>query len=365
MVDRAGPLLFALVLLLASPGLAGCVGTDGSGDGVVVTSQPLFDAFHRLGAEDELSAVPDWTIADEAPAAERVGRPFVVEAEEVVRLGPELVLDQPHPLVSGPAREAMATGVQQAGITYEQVPTEARLHTIQQVLAAAGEAANTPHEEAWQQVRADLAELNRTLEGSPGPSALFLFPASLVAGAGTDAGLVLELAGMRNAAADAGLEGYAQITSEAVQRTGVDRVIATATMHASPEEIAARPMFEGTAVEDRPERVLVVDPSHTTRLGPHVAQAAEDLATWSHAEIPGPQVSPRVDPYEGLACETVTIETQAPNATVRLLGEDHEPGQIRVPDVPEGHYRVLVTAQDASGTARMETMITVEGSACG
>jgi hypothetical protein len=142
-------------------------------------------------------------------------------------------------------------------------------------------------------------------------------------------------------------------------------VIATATTHTTPAEIAGRPMFADTAIEDDPERVLVVDPSRTTRLGPHVADAAESLARWAHPEMPGPRLSPTLDPYEVHACETVTVDTQAPNATVHLLGEDHESGTIRVPDVPEGHYRVDVTARDASGTARMPTMLTVEGSACG
>lgn len=362
---RGAPrLALACVLLLAAVPLAGCVGQTDARDGVIVTSQPLMDAFSVLDAEDELAGVPDWVIVDEPPEAERVGRPFAIEAEEVVRLGPELVLDQPHPLVSGPSRQALASGVQQAGIGYEEVPTEPRLATIERVLSAVGQATGSDHEPAWQDIQADLAELNATLAEAERPRALFVFPAGLAAGAGTDAHVILELAGVENAAADVGLEGYTQITSEAVQRSEVDLVIATATMHASPAEIADRPMFADTAIEDDPGRVLVVDPSHTTRLGPHIVEAATQLASWSHDELPGPRLSPTIEPFEAHACQRVTVETDAPNATVSFLGETHEAGEITVPDVEEGHYRVLVTAEDETGRASMPTLLTVEGSDC-
>jgi ABC-type hemin transport system substrate-binding protein len=361
-VAAARPLAFALLVVLTP--VAGCMGDTGEPEGVIVTSQPLVDAFHELDRADQLAGVPDWAIVDEPPAADRVGRPFVIEAEEVVRREPALVLDQPHPLVTGPSREAMATGVQQAGVGYEKLPSEPALGTVEATLAAAGDATGTDHTDAWQQTRSDLADLNETLADQPRPSALFLFPAGLVAGTDTDVDLILELAGMENAAREAGLTGYAQITDEAVQRTDVDLVIATATMHTTPEEIAGRPMFADTAIEDSPERVLVVDPSRTTRLGPHVAEAASQLAAWSHEEMPGPRLSPTLDPYEVHACEPVDVDVDAPNATVTLLGETHDPGTVTVPDVAEGHYRLTVEARDDTGTATTTTMLTVEGSDC-
>jgi ABC-type hemin transport system substrate-binding protein len=361
---RGLTLALSALLLTAGIGLSGCL-ADGSGSqGVVVTSQPLLDAFHVLDAEDELAGIPDWAIVDQPHEADRVGRPFVVDAERVVRLEPDLVLDQPHPLVSGPSREALASGVQQAGVDHTSVPAEPRLSTIERVLAAAGEATGTDHEAAWDEVQADLAELTETVPDGERPNTLFLFPAGLVAGANTDAGLVLELAGLTNAGADAGLEGYTQISSEAVQRSDVDLVVATATMHQTPAEIAANSMFEDTPIEDTPQRVLVVDPSRTTTLGPHVAQAATHVAQWAHDELPGPRLSPVVDPWEAHACQPIEVRTQAANATVELLGETHDPGTIRVPDVPEGHYRVTVTATDGTGTATIPTLLTVEGSDC-
>jgi len=354
----------AVTLVLAAIPLSGCVGQGDTSEGVVVTSQPLVDAVHVLDRADELAGIPDWAILDDPAEAERVGRPFVIEAEQVVELGPRLVIDQPHPLVSGPSREAMRTGVQQAGIDYRQAPTEANFATIERVLAEAGDATGTDHAAAWSEVRGELAQLNESVPGGEAPDALFLFPAGLVAGAGTDAGLVLELAGLDNAAAEAGLEGYAQITGEAVQRSEVDLVIATATMHKTPSDVAGRPMFEDTPVEDSPERVLVVDPSRTTRLGPHVVEAAASLATWAHEEMPGPRVSPVLDRYQAPACGEVAVAVDAPDATVELLGTEHAPGTVPVPDVEPGHYRVHVTASDDTGTAETWTMLTVEGSQC-
>ncbi|MDX1612140.1 MAG: hypothetical protein R3185_07205, partial [Candidatus Thermoplasmatota archaeon] len=107
-----------LAALLLLPALAGCLspGPADAGDGIVVTGQPLVDAALALGVEDQLAGIPDWTILDAPLPAERLGRPFVLPAEEVLALQPGLVLDQPHPLTSGPEREGLATALAQAGV---------------------------------------------------------------------------------------------------------------------------------------------------------------------------------------------------------------------------------------------------------
>lgn len=366
MVGSRSPWTFAgiatLVLLVAA---TGCISDLGEQRGIVVTSQPLMDAIQQLDGEDQLVGIPDWAIVEEPLPADRVGRPFVIETEELARLEPALVLDQPHPLVSGPSRTALATGLDQAGIEHRRVATGPGFSTIQETYEAAGDATGTSHEPAWQALREDMDTLNATLEEADRPRAMFLFPAGLVAGENTDAGLILELAGMRNAAAEMGLSGYAAMSTEAIQRSEVELVIATATMRATAEEIASRPMFQDTAIEQRPDRVLVVDPSHTTRLGPHVDQAARMLAAWSHPDaFPGPSLSATLAPSKVRACETVNLSVDAPNASVQLLGETYAPGAIEVPDVEEGHYRLTVRASDESGTSSIDTMLSVEGSTC-
>jgi len=358
---RAAPLL--AVAVLAAP-LAGCMATSSGGAGVVVTGQPVLDAFLALDEEDQLAAIPDWAATDSPLAAERVGRPFAIDPETVVRLEPRLVLDQPHPLVSGPSREALADGVERAGIPYETAPVEPELSTVRATLDAAAEASGTDPDPAWSSVQEDLAEVNASLEGVPERSALVLFPAGLVAGEGTDADRVLELAGLSNLAAEAGLEGYRQITDEAVQRSDVDRVLATSTRGETAAEIAAKPMFEGTPVEDEPDRVLVVDPSRTTRLGPQVVDAAERVATWAHPELPGPRVQATVTPLEAPACDTVTVDVDAPNAMVTWQGTEHAPGEVDLGDVEPGHYRLYVHGEDDTGTASITQLVSVEGSTC-
>ncbi len=361
---RAAPVLVTLALL-AVP-LAGCItpSSTPASEGVVVTGQPVLDAFERMNRTDALAGIPDWAATETPTNATRIGRPFTIDAESVIRLDPGLVLDHPHPLVSGPSRDALRTGVEPAGITYRELPTEPRLSTVRTVLDAVEAATGEPADPVWRALQRDLGAVNRTLEGVEPLDALVLFPAGLTAGAGTDADVLMELAHLDNVAAEAGLTGYRQITDEAIQRHGVERVVATSTMRDTPEEIAARPMFEGTPIEGHPERVLVVDPSRTTRLGPYLAQAVEQLATWAHAELPGPRVHVSTQPMKTTACGTIDVTVDAPNATVAWLGQTHPPGGITVPDVPDGHYILEVGGRDATGTATVTQLVTVEGSDC-
>lgn len=352
-----------LAVLVATAPLAGCLATSQPDGGVVVTGQPLADAFLVLDETDRLAGIPAWTALDEPIDADRVGRPFTIDAESVLRLEPALVLDQPHPLFASPGRSSLEADVRAGDVEYRQVTTEPQLSTVRASLDAVADATDASAEPAWRNVTSGLEALNASLEGVDEPTALVLFPAGLTAGSDTHVDVVLDLAGLENAAAEAGLEGYRQITDEAVQRADLDLVVATSTRDETPAEIAAKPMFEDTPIEDTPERVLVVDPSRTTLLGPHVHEAARMLATWTHDEL-GPRIHASVTPLDAEACGTLTVDVDAPNATVDWLGETHDPGTVPVPDVEEGHYRLHVTAEDGSGTARVTQLVTVEGSTC-
>lgn len=357
----------ALAIAILAVPLAGCVTPDPGDEGprtVVVTGQPALDAFDRLDQREHVVGIPDWAGTDEPWNATRLGRPFTIEPETVIRVGPDLVLDQPHPLVSGPSRTALATGMEQAGIPYQRLPIEPTFSTIRTTLEAAENVSGAPAEPAWRNLTASLDELNRTLEGTEQPKALVLFPAGLTAGTGTDADLLLELAGLTNVAAEAGLSGYRQISTEAVRRVGVDLVIATSTMRETPTDIAGKPMLDDTRVDDDPERVLVVDPSRTMRVGPYLDRAAERVATWAHPSLPGPRIHATLDRSQVNACGQLEVTTSAPNATVHLLGDSHDPGTIPVPDVRSGHYQLTITAEDATGRASIVQLVTVEGSKC-
>ncbi len=356
-------------LLLVALLTAGCTSLvpGEEGQGVVVTSQPLYDAFDRLDRAKTVSGLPAWAIVTDPPDAERVGRPFTIPTEEVLALSPHLVLDQPHPLVSGPDRKALRSGLDQAGIPVEIVESPPTLSATTHVLWAAGNASQPAVDPrpVLEEIRANLTELEDRLAGLDRPKTLVLFPAGLTAGAGTDVDTILGLAGLTNVAAEAGLEGYRQISSEAIQQQGVDVVIATATMRQDPETIAKRPMFRGTAVEDRPDRVLVVDPGRTTRMGPYVDQAAWMLAGWAHEEIDGPRVNAWFSPSEADACREVALHTlDGQDAVADVAGHELGVGASPLPELPPGHYRVPVTRTDTATPATIDLILTVEGDAC-
>lgn len=356
-------------VLLVALLTAGCTslvpGQDGQG--VVVTSQPLYDAFEVLGQTGEVTGLPGWAIVTEPPDAQRVGRPFTIPAEEVLALSPRVVLDQPHPLVSGPDRKAFRSSLEQAGIPVQVVDSPPTLAATAHVLWAAANATEpaTDPRPVLEGIRANLTQLEEELAGLDRPNVLFLFPAGLTAGAGTDVDTVLDLAGLTNVAAEAGLEGYKQISREAIGQQGVDLVIATATMRQDPVTIADRPMFRGTAVEDRPDRVLIVDPGRTTRVGPYVDQAAWMVASWAHETIDGPRVNAWFSPSQARACQEVTLHTLDDQAVeADLAGHELGPGPAELPALPAGHYRVPVTRTDTPAPATIDLILTVEGDAC-
>lgn len=363
-VPRALACLLLVVILTA-----GCTSLvpEGEGQGVVVTSQPLYDAFDRLGRADEVTGLPDWAIVTDPPGAERIGRPFTIPTEEVLALSPRLVLDQPHPLVSGPDRTALRSGLDQAGTPVEVVESPPTLAATTHVLWAAGNASqpSVDPRPVLDEIRANLTELEDRLAGLDRPKALVLFPAGLTAGTGTDVDTILDLAGLTNVAAEAGLEGYRQISSEAIKEQGVDLVIATATMRVDPGTIAQRPMLQDTAVEERPDRVLVVDPGRTTRMGPYVDQAAWMLAGWAHEEIDGPRVNAWFSPSEADACREVTLHAlDDQDVVAEVAGHELGLGASALPELPPGHYRVPVTRTDTATPATIDLILTVEGDAC-
>ncbi len=367
-VSAPRALIGLLMVLVLTAGCTSLVpGQADRGGGVVVTSQPLYDAFERLGHAETVSGLPDWAIVTDPTDAERLGRPFTLPTEEVLALSPRLVLDQPHPLVSGPDRKAFRSGLDQAGVPVQVVESSPTLGTTSQVLWAAANATDPPVDPrpVLAGIRANLSDLEDRLAGTDRPKALILFPAGLTAGAGTDVDTIMRLAGLTNVAAEAGLEGYQQISSEAIGREDPDLVIATATMRQDPGTIAQRPMFRGTSIEDRPDRVLVVDPGRTTRIGPYVDQAAWMLATWAHEEIGGPRVNAWFSPSEAAACREVTLHTLEDQTVVAdLAGHTLGPGARPLPDLPLGHYRVPVTRTDTPQPATIDLIVTVEGDAC-
>lgn len=365
---RLAPLLL-VTALLAVP-LSGCLApsSEHASHGVVVTGQPILDAFVAMNETEHLAGIPAWAATETPLEAERIGAPFSIDPESVARLEPDLVLDQPHPLVTGPSRQALETGLEPTDIEHQTLPTEPRLSTVRSTLDVVETATGTPADPHWTQLQQDLATLNASLGDATPKNAIVLFPASLVAGDGTDAHVLLELAGLTNAAAEAGLEGYRQISGEALQREGIDLVIATSTMRETPDEIAAKPMFDDTPVQDDPDRVLVLDPSQATRLGPRIADAATMVAAWAHPDLLGPPIQATVTPLKTAACSTLTVNATTPDPdadlTVTWLGNAHEPGPVTVPEVPPGHYRLHVEAQTASASSTVTQLVTVEGSQC-
>jgi iron complex transport system substrate-binding protein len=128
-----------------------------------------------------------------------------------------------------------------------------------------------------------LAEMDRRLAAIPPPElprprGLFIQPNGYSAGLGTLQDLSLRLAGWRNAAAEAGLEGYGPLTLETLVSLRPDRFIVS-PFHDHTDSLAQRQLRHPALVATRGGRPFLELPYNLWICGgPMLAEAVERLA---------------------------------------------------------------------------------------
>lgn len=307
-------MVVALVAALMAGAVAGCLGGSGiSADhamvdatGVLVSlddtsrlvasSHDLVEILYLLGMEDRLIGVPAWLessrgnthfpydLGDKA----RLGRPTVLDAEEVIALGPSLVLEKDHPLQPSP----LAIKLRAAGIpvfVFDNSETLKNIHetilTVGAILSQVDPDAPARAQALSRQLVNETADLERIVESATTPRlrALYQLPAGIVAGHGTSADLLLRMAGAINVAAVAGLAGYQQVSRETIVEADPERVVASATAAGSARTFFGNPRYaESTAARLGPETLRIVDPRPTSLVGPSFIAGVRDVAQWLH-----------------------------------------------------------------------------------
>lgn len=273
---------------------------------IVATSHDLVELLFLMGHGERLVAVPNWIDHPPGPHPEgieglqRLGRPHVIPAEDVRAVDPTLVLDKPHPLQPTP----LATSLRNAGldvVVFDEQETLASLAETYAMLAAVlepvDEQAPAKAQAQWDALHQEIADIQGTVRahvtrtGTDCPLVLYMFPANLAAGEGTAAGLVLELAGARNLAAQAGLEGYRTLSREALLSGDPQRIVGTTT-GGLPSPNSPR-WIETQAAQYGSEAFLPVDPATTGLPGPRFPEGARLIAEWLHPTAFG-HITPHV-----------------------------------------------------------------------
>jgi iron complex transport system substrate-binding protein len=147
-------------------------------------------------------------------------------ADAVLPLQPDLVL-------AGQDSARFTTdALRHVGVRVEVIPDADTVDALLANLVRVGAAVGRPEraDDAVASVRAWLDVLDRRVArlGDTHPRALVLAAGGFVAGRGTLADALLARAGLRNAAADAGIDGFARLTLERVLRIAPDVLITDA-----------------------------------------------------------------------------------------------------------------------------------------
>jgi iron complex transport system substrate-binding protein len=286
--------LFALAVAL--PGVAvadhqgsGCgfpvTETDATGtevtveepaEDVVVLDASSAQVFWEIGAQDRVVGMPveDFTAYLEGSTEKTdVTDGQQVLVERVVELEPDLVLA---PNYLG---EETMTQLRGAGLTVYQLPLEDSFEAIYRKTALYGhvvgecEAAN----DTVAETRAEVEELREAVAGRDRPRVLYFF-FGFAAGDGTFINDLVETAGGRNVAAEAGVDGHVELSKEVVAERDPEWIVAPS--HAGLPE--GEP-FESTTAFER-NQTLVVDENLVSQAGPRVVVPLRTMAETFHPE---------------------------------------------------------------------------------
>lgn len=208
------------------------------------------------------------------------------DAERILALEPGVVFAFPF----GQAEtEAL---LRQAGIPVVHVPGASTVAEIRDNVRRIGRVVGREKraEALIEQMDATIARVQRRIAGARRPGVLYWNTGGFTAGAGTLPDALLELAGGRNVAAEAGIEGHAPVPMERVLALDPE-VVLVVDYRADerkrevvpPPRIADDPLWQDVEAV-REGRVRYVPERHLLSSSHHAARAVVDIARVLHPE---------------------------------------------------------------------------------
>lgn len=282
------PMRLLLSFLIGLLPLASALGQSAEAPRIVTLGGSVTEIVYALGAGEQVVGVDASSIyPEEAQANPSMGYFRQVPAEGVLSMNPSLVL-----ALDGTGPPSVLEQLRSAGVRVESVPDESSVDGAKQKIRRIGAILErTDEAEALiQQMEQDLADARALREAtSTTPRALFVYARGSgtmnVAGRGTSAEAMIELAGATNAIT--GFEGFKPLTDEAVVNAapdvivmlerglesvgGVDGVLEQASLNLTP------------AGQNR--RVVAMDDLLFLGFGPRLGEAVRELTVKLHPEV--------------------------------------------------------------------------------
>jgi len=275
------------------------VTVDGPAEEVVVLDASSAQVFWEIGARDRVVGMPveEFTAYLEGAEERRdVTDGQQVLVERVVELEPDLVI-APNYLDEQTVAQLRGAGltVYQLGLedSFEAIYAKTELygHLVGECEAAGRTVAET---------RDEIEEIRAAVEGRERPRVLYYF-FGFAAGEGTFIHDIVETAGGANVAAEAGMEGYAEISDEVVVERDPEWIVSPA--HAGLPE--GEPYASTTAL--RENRTLVVDENLVSQAGPRVVEPLRVMAETFHPEAFDAEPKAEAPEGEGSPAGTPTV----------------------------------------------------------
>lgn len=277
---RLGAFLLGLWLALFASMCSGAETPVTQGQRIVSVGGELTEIVYALGAEARLVGVDttsQWPAATRA--LPKVGYMRTLSAEGVLSLAPTLVLATTH---AGPP--VVLSQLREAGVPLVILPAEPSLagaeSKIRGVAGALG--LESQGEVIVRTLRSRVERALARIPAGSGPRVLFLMGlrqgAPIVAGAGTSAQAMIELAGGANALT--GFSGYRPVSPEALAEARPEVLLIPEHLLSamgSARAILSQPGIELTCA-GRHRRLVVMDGLYLLGFGPRLGEAVTDLA---------------------------------------------------------------------------------------
>jgi len=250
---------------------------DAEPSAVVTLAPSAAQTVWEIGEEGRVVGVSQYAAyLDNASAKANVSGAgqTTVNVERVIELQPDLVL------APNVIRNDSVRSLRDAGLTVYKFDTATSIPFVVEKTRLTGRllGACDAADSRADRLEEDVATVERAVEGEDRPRVLYYF-FGFTAGEGTFVHELITLAGGENVAAQAGIDGYREISPETVVERDPEWLVLNSD---SPQTPRSEAFNETTAV--REDNVVVLDANYISQPAPRLVQSLTKLAEAVHPE---------------------------------------------------------------------------------
>lgn len=264
-------------------------GEDATGETVTVEEEPESvvalqpsdaQVMHEIGAEEKVTGMPVGQYTDYLEADESLD---ITEDDGVTPVAEEVIDRDPDVVLAANALQGddVIDQLREAGLTVYVFPTEQSLDGVAENVRLTGEIVGECEgaQESLEGMNDRLAVIEEAVSDVDRPLAYYAMGGGFTAGEGTFQHEILTTAGLENLGAEAGIEGWAEISAETVVEEDPEWIVYGDSAEEPPVAEAVR----GTTAYQE-DRLVAVDDQFMSQPGPLVVEAIEQIVQAVHPD---------------------------------------------------------------------------------